>query len=309
MTQIPRDRLRELLDAVLDDEATNDVGPTLDDMARKACTSPFHFSRQLRAGAGEPPVAMRRRVCLERASWRLRQGESVTEVALTEGYDSVAGFSRAYSRAFGHPPSATTSGSDHRLPAPNGIHFHPPAALWVDSVVRQASPMPLLSRLLHHDHDDLSELLELAREVSAAELDRVALPGHVVLSWDGPEETLATVLNNLVCSKEVWLAAIDGAVMPSRGANDLASITLRWNEIGPRWISAVQRINDEGRWADTLIDALCEPPESFELGSVILHVITFSTHRRLVARQLLRSVLGTERVSHGDPIEWIRGRP
>ena len=42
-----RDRLRELLDAVLDED-----NRTLDDMAGGAYTSTFHFSRQLTRGAG-----------------------------------------------------------------------------------------------------------------------------------------------------------------------------------------------------------------------------------------------------------------
>ena len=49
-----RDRLRELLDAVLDEEHRS-----LADMAQGAYSSPFHFSRRLARDAGEPPVAMR----------------------------------------------------------------------------------------------------------------------------------------------------------------------------------------------------------------------------------------------------------
>ena len=64
-----RDRLRELLDAVLDDEHHS-----LADMAGGAFSSPYHFTRRLRRDAGEPPVAMRRRVMLERAAWQLRHG-------------------------------------------------------------------------------------------------------------------------------------------------------------------------------------------------------------------------------------------
>ena len=63
MTDTPRDRLRELLDAVLDEQHDD-----LQDMAGGAYSSPFHFSRQLSRSAGEPPVAMRRRVMLERAA-------------------------------------------------------------------------------------------------------------------------------------------------------------------------------------------------------------------------------------------------
>ena len=40
-------------------------------MAGGAYSSPYHFARQLSAGTGEPPVAMRRRVMLERAAWQL----------------------------------------------------------------------------------------------------------------------------------------------------------------------------------------------------------------------------------------------
>ena len=51
MTDTPRDRLRELLDAVLDED-----NRTLDDMAGDAYASPYHFSRLLSRDAGEPPV-------------------------------------------------------------------------------------------------------------------------------------------------------------------------------------------------------------------------------------------------------------
>ena len=123
---IGRDRLRDLLDAVLADDHRS-----LADMAGGAHSSPFHFSRLSARDTGEPPVSMRRRVELERAAWQLASGAAVTEVAFAAGYGSVDGFARAYARAYGHPPSATPPGADHRLPAPNGIHFHAPHNLWV----------------------------------------------------------------------------------------------------------------------------------------------------------------------------------
>src|SRR3712207_9441905 len=96
-----RDRLRELLDAVLDEDHR-----TLGDMAGGAFSSPYHFSRQFSQRTYEPPVAMRRRVMLERAAWQLRQGASVTDAAFAAGYESVEGFSRAFARDYGRPPSA-----------------------------------------------------------------------------------------------------------------------------------------------------------------------------------------------------------
>ncbi|WP_223285937.1 helix-turn-helix domain-containing protein [Kocuria atrinae] len=49
-------------------------------------------------------MALRRRVVLEQAAWQLQRGKTVTDAAFGAGYDSVEGFSRAFHRAFGHPP-------------------------------------------------------------------------------------------------------------------------------------------------------------------------------------------------------------
>lgn len=300
MSEMPRDRLRELLDAVLADQSGR-----RDEMARRAYSSPHHFSRQFRQGTNESPVALRRRVVLERAAWRLRGGESVTEVALSEGYESVEGFSRAFSKAFGHPPSAAAD-STHWLPAPNGIHFHPPSSLWVDSADKKEDAMDPTFQLIHHDVDDTRVLLEISGKLDPADFDKPLLPRHVVLGWDGPEESIAAVLEHLVWTKEVWLASIDGADIPNRSGRDLSTLIDRHEAVAPDWIRAVQLIADEGRWGDVLIDALCDPPESFVLGSVISHVITFSAYRRQVVRQMLRS-LGVP-ADHGDPIMWLRGK-
>ena len=302
MSEMPRDRLRELLDAVLSEEPGN-----RDEMARRAHSSPHHFSRQFRLGTYESPVALKRRVVLERAAWRLRGGESVTEVALSEGYESVEGFSRAFSKAFGQPPSAAGEAT-HWLPAPNGIHFHPPTSLWVDSSAkaRPEDGMDLTTQLIHHDVDDTRALLELADKAAPGDVDEVLLPRHVVLGWDGPEESIAAVLEHLIWTKEVWLASIDGADIPGREGRDLGSLTDRHEAVAPEWTRTVGRIAAEGRWGDVLIDALCDPPESFVLGSVISHVITFSAYRRQVVRQMLRNI-GVP-ADHGDPIMWRRAK-
>ncbi len=303
MSEVPegRDRLRELLDAVLDDEHRS-----LDDMAGGAYSSPFHFSRELRRQAGEPPVAMRRRVMLERAAWQLRQGTSVTDAAFAAGYESVEGFARAFARAWGHPPSRTTSGGDRRqswLPSPNGIHFHPPTSLWVHTT---GQPMnPLTDQLVRHDLDDTRALLDLAKGVPDDDYRRTALPGHEILGWDGPDESLAQVLTHLVATKEIWLAAFDGEDFPSMGDDDPSALLERHDAVAPRWLETVRDIDRRGAWEDRLIDALCDPPESFVVSSVVAHVITYAAARRLLARQILRQA-GHE-VDTGDPILWLRG--
>ncbi len=305
MTPPGRDRLRELLDAVLDED-----NRTLADMAGDAYASPFHFSRQVSGGAGESPVALRRRVVLERAAWQLRQGARVTDVAFSAGYESVEGFSRAFARAYGRTPGSPDPGAGgrdaHWLPAPNGLHFHPPASLWVSGEPAHRGGDEVTALMVHHGVEDTRALLELAKGLPDGEYRRVRSPGLSVLPWDGAEETLAAVLDTLVWTLEVWVASIEGADAPVRGADDAAALLDRHDAVAPRWLAAVREIARRGAWGDRLVDALCEPPESFVLGSVVAHVLTFSAHRRLLARHWLRDA-GVE-VDTGDPIEWLSRR-
>jgi AraC family transcriptional regulator len=245
-------------------------------------------------------------VMLERAAWQLRGGASVTDVAFAAGYDSVEGFSRAFSRAFGHAPSATTGTgrASHWLPAPNGIHFHPPMSLWVHA--NEATMNPLTDQLVQHDLDDTADLIDRAKQLADEEYRAERLPGNSVLSWDGEEGSVAAVLEHHVWTKEVWVASIEGADLPVRGGDDPAALLSRHAEIAPRWLAIVRDIDRRGAWDDRLVDALCDPPESFLLGGVVAHVLTFGAHRRQLVRQLLRAA--GQPIDHGDPIDWLRRR-
>jgi len=292
-----RDRLRELLDAVLDED-----NQTLHDMAGGAYSSPYHFSRQLSRRAREAPVAMRRRVMLERAAWQIRGGTSVTDAAFAAGYESVEGFSRAFARAYGHPPSVPADRASHWLPAPNGIHFHPPTSLWVHTTEQPMSP--LTEQLIAHDLDDTRDLLDRAKQLPDEEYRLRRLPGNSVIGFDGPDESIAEVLTHIVFTKEVWLAAIEGTEFPPERADDPATLIERHEDVAARWRATVADIERRGAWDDRLIDALCDPPESFVMSSVVAHVLTYSVARRHLVRQLIRA--GGGEIDEGDPINWLR---
>ena len=131
------DRLRDLIDLVLSSLDDPVDGAAL---AERAHFSRDHLDRLLAAATGESPVALRRRLLLERAAWQLRAGVPPAEAAEVAGYGSVAAFSRAFSRAYGAPPSAYDG--EVQLPAPNGIHFHPPAGLLIPSTPAQRPHRP-----------------------------------------------------------------------------------------------------------------------------------------------------------------------
>lgn len=299
-----RDRLRELLDAVVDADNT-DVG----EMARSSHASQFHFSREVRRLTGESPAALRRRIMLERAAWRLQSGEAVSSVAADEGWSSAEVFSRAFSRSFGTPPSRAAD-VGFRLPAPNGLHFHPPHSLWLDSDDQPGSTdQPDVSTLMvAHDAADTGYLISQAAALSNEQWAEDISPGQQVLEWDGPEPSVGAVLGAIVWTKEVWLATIEGRDFPDRAPTRPVSCTAeqlaeRHADIARRWSAMVSGYSAAGRLGDTVIDALCDPPESFQLYGIIAHVLTFSAHRRGLARAMLAR--HGIRTGHGDPLEWM----
>lgn len=274
---------------------------TLGAMAQNAFSSPFHMSRVLSRDTGEAPVAMRRRVMLERAAWSLGRGSSVIDAAREAGYESAEGFSRAFSKAFGHPPSRL--GVSHLLPAPNGIHFHPPFHLWVRSTEKMMTPLTEVQ--VRHDLDDTAYLLEIARGVSDHTLREIRIPGAVLAPWEGPEESIHTVLERQVWAKEIWLAAIEGTDVPQPDHDgDVLSLIRRQQAVSARWLAFVRDADQRGAWGDVFVDALCEPPESFSLDGVAAHILTFAAARRQLARLMLR--LAGVSVDEGDPILWER---
>jgi AraC-like DNA-binding protein len=302
MKPVPPDRLRDVVDAVLEalDEGLD--GPAL---AARAMLSPFHFNRLVRAGIGEAPAQFRRRLLLERAAWRLGRGASVTEAGLEAGYDAVEAFSRAFTRAHGVPPSRFAGEPrEFRLAAPNSIHFHPPGGLLLPGQPR-TNTMDLSDRLVEHDHWHTSRLLEQAAALSDDALDRPMRPGLVVHSFEGPEPDVRTMLDRIVFTKEVWTAAIGGREFPTERDRTIAGQRARLAAVQSQFTALVRRIRDSNGWDDVFVDALCTPPVSFTFGSVIAHILTVSVTRRQTVVDVLRE-LGVPDVETRDPIEWER---
>ena len=87
-------------------EQNLDSRPDLEELARIACFSPYHFHRIFSAMVGESVAAYVRRLLLERAAMQLGHSpESVTQIALGAGYESVDAFTRAFRAHMGMLPS------------------------------------------------------------------------------------------------------------------------------------------------------------------------------------------------------------
>ncbi|VFQ47051.1 AraC family transcriptional regulator [Desulfoluna butyratoxydans] len=75
---------------------------TLDDVARVACYSPFHFHRIFKATVGETLNRYIQRLRVEKAAaMLLLSAETITEIALACGFSSSATFARAFRDFYG----------------------------------------------------------------------------------------------------------------------------------------------------------------------------------------------------------------
>lgn len=189
---LTQDRLRALIDVLVesvDDPAQGEA------LAQRAHFSRFHFDRLVRAATGESPAAFRRRLLLERAAYELGHGESVVGAAAQAGYTSGEAFSRAFRRAYGVPP--TRHVGDFRLPAPNGVHFHPPGGLLVPADERR-HPMDLAERMVAHDNRLAAELIDVAAQLDDAALDEPNRVEPPTDAFHDEEPSIRSMLNRLV---------------------------------------------------------------------------------------------------------------
>ena len=159
--------------------------------------------------------------------------------------------------------------------------------------------------MVAHDIADTAYLIGQAARLTDEQWTQELSPRQVILPWDGEEPSVGAVLGMLVWTKEVWLASIEGADLPDRpGLRSADALAADHDEISARWAEMVRDYTAQGRLADTVIDALCDPPESFQLYGIIAHVLTYAAHRRELVRAMLTRLGMSVRI--GDPLDWMR---
>jgi AraC family transcriptional regulator len=294
-----------------------DSALTGDDMAQDAAYSRGHFQRVFRDRLGETPGDCRRRLLLERAAHQLRYAvDSVTNIALSSGFDSLEGFSRAFKKAFGMSPShfRRLDAPDWLLPSTTLIHYNPiiGAAIQVRNNMQQPLRqihqageigMDLIDRMIEHDIWLTRKMLDAAAQLTDAQLDAPLSAPQQPLSFEPPDDTLRVLLHRLVFGKEAWMSGIHGRALADPPVLSVAGLRARHEAVAPEWLALVRKIKADGRMDDHFVDLGCDPPETFSYGGMIAHVITVSAQRRGMALAALRGH-GATALGYGDPIEY-----
>jgi AraC family transcriptional regulator len=293
------ERLSQVVLGSLEEDASGEQ------LARRAYRSRSQFFRVFGAAVQETPLAMRRRLLVERAAWQLgRTQQPITEIAFDAHYGSLEAFTRAFSRAFKISPSLyRRMGATHfHLPAPNGIHFCAPAS------TSGGENMDLYDSLAGAESFHVRKLLEHARGLTDAQLDQpLNNPAHV-FPWDSPAQSLRELLRRLVVTKEVWTAALTGTSLPDLDREPPerrtpAALLSRLDVADVAFNRIFTDVRNRNAWNDTFVDALCEPPETFSFVGTFAHVITFNTYQRLLALDALRR-FGVKIEGFGCPTEY-----
>jgi AraC-like DNA-binding protein len=299
-------RLRTLLDALLSDLRVDAEGG---EVASRAFLSRFHFDRLVRAAVREPPARLRRRVLLEQAAYAISIGASVTDVAFASGYASLEAFSRAFSRAYGRPPrDFAGQRRPFVLPAPNGIHFHPPCGLVLPGLDDKESTMDLAERMTDHDIWLTGQLLELATRVPAEVLDRAIVLSVENLDEDtvaGTKPTARSLLARLVTNKEMWGANFTGEPYVEQHDDSIEGLRRRWDAALCPYRRALRRIIANSEWDTAFVDAVCDPPQTFTFGGAVAHILNFSAFRRTEILLAFHAA-GYRDLGLGDPMHFAR---
>lgn len=130
-----------------------DEAVSLEDLARVAHFSPFHFHRIFRGMVGESVMEHVRRLRLERSAQRLKHTDTpITRLAFEAGYETHEAYARAFRAMFDMSPSEfrkshplTPDPSPQRgrgeWKAPSGVHFAPDGQVNDFEPTKGAEPM------------------------------------------------------------------------------------------------------------------------------------------------------------------------
>jgi AraC-like DNA-binding protein len=282
--------------------ALDDHEATGEDWAARQHFSRFHFDRIIKSVGGEPPQALRRRILLERAAYRMMSTRApLIDIAAEAGYSSHEAFTRAFTKSYGVCPREWRKKPGHiQIGEPVAVHFVPPASIRLPSRDRSGG-RALVEKMVEHHIWLTGEMVRLAERLTDEQLDE-----PVLVEVDDDEQTLRSLLSRLVGQMGMWNAAMatrdyDWSVEEHES---VSSMRRRLAIEGPRYLAHVREVCDQGRLDDTFVDAVCERAEVFTYGGMVAHVLTFAAYRRTLVVMALAHH-GQNELGWGDPMRWV----
>ena len=186
--------------------------------------------------------------------------------------------------------------------AANCVDFHPPGGLRLSATQRRDT-MDVLTRMYDHHVELTGAIVDRLTEVPVEVLDQ-----PIELPVEGIDVTpsLRVLCDKLVRQLEMWVSAVEGATSIPAGQTSPAALRTRLDQSAPRFRTVIVDRVTAGAGGDTFLDATCQPPQTFTLGGVLAHVLTFAAVRRTLAVGALESS-GIGDLGAGDPMQYVGG--
>lgn len=241
--------------------------------------------RRFRANNGTAPMAMRRKLLLERAAWMLRwTGQTVGEIAMEARYETSDGFARAFRSAYGLGPRdwRKLGAEDFRIGGPGGVHYHPNGD---KNRVSKETTLNLYEQLMEDHRVETHRLIDLAYTLHSR--DEV-IPNIEPFPWCGNELTINRLVERCSTFAEPWLHALRQIKFGDK-PETAADHHDRLEKNHEAWMKLYNEVVEDGAWNLTFVDADCNPPEVFAYGFVMKHTLHFNTHQRVTLAIQLRA--------------------
>lgn len=299
------DLLGEYLDLLCEVDGAPSTGAAT--AASRASLSRSRFDHVVRSAVGEAPGEFRRRILLERACYSLwRTDAHVIDIAMTAGYESHEGFTRAFSRSYGMSPTqfrrAHTENLGYLRPfeltAPSGIHFQPPRGLRFAGN-RKVKPMDILKQMMAHHVDAIGSYIEAIASLDDEVLDTEL---NVDVEWvDAQPFSLRKLADGLVTEEERYVFAVSGGILPEHRDATIAGLRSRHEVAGESLNDFVADAIDADRLGDTYVMADCPEDGPRTYAATIAHLLTFGAVRRTMAVRAYAALTHDESLGWADP--------
>ncbi|MBC8066604.1 MAG: helix-turn-helix transcriptional regulator [Chlorobia bacterium] len=255
------------------------------ELANEAGYSVAQTYRRFRSATGASPMAMRRRLLMERAAWTLRwTGRAIGDIAMEAHFETSDGFSRAFRSAYGIGPRdwRKLGAEDYRIGGPGGVHFHPDGEA---RPVGKENQMNLYEQLMDDHRAETHRLIDLAFTLT----DRNQPIKDVdPFPWCGQDLTVEQLVERCSTYAEPWLHALRQIKFGDK-PETAAEHHARLEKNHEAWLKLHDEIIEDGAWNLTFVDADCNPPEVFAYGFVMKHALYFNTHQRISLAIQLRA--------------------
>jgi AraC family transcriptional regulator len=259
------------------------------DLAAAEGYSVSQVYRRFKAQSGATPMAIRRKLLLERAAWSLQKTKQpVGEIAMDARYETPDGFARAFRSAYGVGPREwrRLGAEDYRIGGPVGVHFYPGSQ---ESLANKEKPMQLFEQMMDDHRAETHRLIDLA--FTAPNRDR-PISNLDPFPWCGADLSVQDLIERCALYGEPWLHALK-QIKFGEPPNSAEEFHRRLDQNHEAILSLYNEVEADGAWDLTFVDADCTPPEVFSYGFVLKHLLALNAHQRISLAIQLRA-LGIE---------------